>query len=94
MREAREPMNGHAACCESATTAASGAAHWLGLAAAPTFAAMAMLTATAGSEKMALICTSPQGLSWLGGMVPMYFLMSGFHLAPWLKLVAKWRLGR
>jgi len=24
----------------------------------------------------------------LGGMVPMYLLMSAFHSAPWLKLIA------
>jgi hypothetical protein len=29
----------------------------------------------------------------LGGMVPMYLLMSAFHLAPWLKLVSSRRSG-
>ncbi len=72
---------------------ALGVADWLSLAAAPTFAIMAMLVAVAGPGKMALVCTTSQGLSWLGGMVPMYLLMSGFHLAPWLRLVAKWRRG-
>jgi hypothetical protein len=28
-----------------------------------------------------------QGTSPLSGMVPMYLLMSAFHLAPWLKLI-------
>ena len=72
----------------------ANAANWLSLAAAPTFAAMAMLTGVIGSGRVALICTAPTGLSWLAGMVPMYLLMSGFHLAPWLTLVAKWRQGR
>jgi hypothetical protein len=26
-------------------------------------------------------------------MVPMYLLMSAFHLAPWLRLIANWRGG-
>jgi hypothetical protein len=36
---------------------------------------------------------SMTGVSQLGGMVPMYLLMSAFHLAPWLKLVAGRRSG-
>jgi hypothetical protein len=24
-------------------------------------------------------------------MVPMYALMSGFHLTPWMKLISRWR---
>lgn len=70
-----------------------GAANWLSLAAAPTFAVMAMLTGIVWPARMPLICMAAQGLSWLGGMVPMYLLMSGFHLAPWLRLVAQWRRG-
>ncbi len=77
----------------TAATTAMGVADWLSLAAAPTFAIMAMLTGVVGPAKMPLICTASQELSWLGGMVPMYLLMSGFHLAPWLRLVAKWRRG-
>ena len=72
----------------------TSAADWLRLAAAPTFAAMAMLTGVIGSEKIALVCMTSNGLSWLSGMVPMYLLMSAFHLAPWLTLVANWRQGR
>jgi hypothetical protein len=33
------------------------------------------------------------GASPLGGMVPMYLLMSAFHLAPWLKLISRRRIG-
>lgn len=62
-----------------------GLADWLGLAAAPTFATMALLTAAYGGHDM--MCMS--GTSVLGGMVPMYLLMAGFHLAPWLRLVAR-----
>jgi hypothetical protein len=65
------------------------AADWLSLAAAPTFAIMAVLTATTGSADM--ICTTMPDAFPIGGMVPMYLLMSGFHLAPWLRLAAGWR---
>ena len=68
-----------------ANVIALGAANWLSLAAAPTFAIMALLTAVLGGEPDAL-CAAMQGTSPLTGMVPMYLLMSAFHLAPWLKL--------
>jgi len=63
-----------------------GAADWLSLAAAPTFAGMALLSAILGSGGM--ICAAgPEGASLLTGMVPMYMLMSAFHAAPWLRLL-------
>jgi hypothetical protein len=68
-----------------------GAADWLGLAAAPTFAIMALLTGFLGGGKMAMICGTAQEPSSIGGMVPMYLLMSGFRSAPWLKLFANRR---
>lgn len=61
-------------------------ADWLSLAAAPTFAIMALLTAATGSADM--ICMTTPDAFPIGGMVPMYLLMSGFHLAPWLRLAA------
>lgn len=64
-----------------------GAADWLCLAAAPTFAIMALLTAAYDGQDMT--CMSGPGASMLSGMVPMYLLMAAFHLAPWLRLVAK-----
>ena len=69
------------------SAAARKAADGLYLAAAPTFAAMALLTGLLGSGLPDPLC-STAGASPLGGMVPMYWLMSGFHLAPWLKLIA------
>ena len=70
-------------------TVFAGAAEWLSLAATPTFAAMALLTGVLGAEKMAMICGGTQQPVGLGGMAPMYWLMSAVHLAPWLKLIAK-----
>lgn len=68
--------------------AALGAAGWLGLAAAPTFAVMALLSCAPG-EDVDMMCSAAHGASPLGGMVPMYALMSAFHLAPWLKLISR-----
>jgi hypothetical protein len=73
---------------EPDATIAASLAKWLRLAAAPTFALMALLTALVGGGDMAMICRSgPASLS-LGGMAPMYLLMSAFHSPPWLKLMA------
>lgn len=58
-------------------------ARWLSLGAAPTFAAMALLAAMAPAD---MICGAMQEPFSLQGMVPMYALMSAFHLAPWLRL--------
>ena len=65
--------------------AARRVANGLYLAAAPTFATMALLTGALGSADA--LC-STAGASPLGGMVPMYLLMSTFHLAPWMKLIS------
>jgi hypothetical protein len=67
---------------------ALGAAHWLCLAATPTFAIMALLTAVGGGGPHDLFCAAAQEASPLSGMVCMYLLMSAFHSAPWLKLVS------
>jgi hypothetical protein len=61
---------------------------WLGLAAAPTFAAMAILTGVAGADAD-VMCSAAHGASSLGGMAPMYALMSAFHAAPWVKLMSR-----
>ena len=59
----------------------------LALAASPTFAAMALLTAILGGGPLEMFCAAARG-SPLGGMATMYLLMSAFHAAPWLKLIA------
>jgi hypothetical protein len=65
----------------------TGTRDWLGLAAAPTFAIMALLTGGLGRGQMAAMCLTAPDASPLGGMAAMYLLMSTFHLTPWLKLV-------
>lgn len=69
-----------------------GAVDLLCLAAAPTFAIMALLTVVLGGGQMSMIC-STQDASPLSGMVPMYLLMSVFHSAPWLRMVSNYRGG-
>ena len=58
---------------------------WMALAAAPSFAFMAAFTGIQGGGGH--MCSAASHTSTLGGMVPMYLLMSAFHLTPWLKLV-------
>jgi hypothetical protein len=70
--------------------AALVAADFLYLAAAPTFAIVALLTGIFGGGSPDALCSSASPLS---GMVPMYLLMSAFHTAPWLKLIAGRRSG-
>jgi hypothetical protein len=72
---------------------ALGAAGWLSLAAAPTFAMMALLTGVLGGGPSDTLCSVAQGASPLGRMAAMYLLMGVFHLAPWLKLVSTRRSG-
>lgn len=66
------------------------AADVLALAAAPSFAVMALLSAVLGGGQAEMICSAAHA-SRLGGMVPMYLLMSTFHLTPWLRLMVRWR---
>jgi hypothetical protein len=70
---------------ESDRAATLGAAEWLCLAAAPTFAIMALLTAVPVSGPPEMLCSAASPLS---GMAPMYLMMSAFHSAPWLKLIS------
>jgi hypothetical protein len=64
------------------------AADWLALAAAPTFAIMALAAGALGGGPPDTLCATVQDASPLSGMVPMYLLMSAFHLAPWLRLIS------
>ncbi len=71
-----------------------GIADWLCLAAAPTFAVMALITIVLESGPAAMLCSAAPGASVLTGMAPMYLLMSAFHAVPWLKLIASRRRRR
>jgi hypothetical protein len=68
--------------------AVSGAAGWLGLAATPTFAVMALWTGLSGDQPD-MLCMGMQGASPLSGMALMYALMGAFHAAPWLRLLSR-----
>jgi hypothetical protein len=76
---------------EGGNAAALGAADWLCLAAAPTFAIMALLTGLLGAGPPDMLCSAAQEGSPLSGMAPMYLLMSAFHSTPWLKLISSRR---
>ncbi len=57
------------------------AAGWLGLAAAPAFALMAVLTAVAGGGRADMLCSAAP-TSALGEMAAMYALMARFTPRP------------
>jgi len=63
----------------------------LSLAAAPTFAVMALLSALPGGGPLEALCSGAHDASPLTGMTAMYVLMSAFHSAPWLKLISRLR---
>jgi hypothetical protein len=66
---------------------APGAAGWLGLTAAPTFAVMALWTGLFGGQPD-ILCMATRDSSPMSGMTVMYLLMSAFHLSPWLKRIS------
>jgi hypothetical protein len=66
-----------------------GVADWLSLAAAPTFAGMALLSAILGGSPRDGLCAAGSEMSLLTGMVPMYVLMSAFHATPWIRLLRR-----
>ena len=74
-------------------TAPIGAAGWLSTGGRTDLRAiMALMTAVLGGGASEALC-SRGGASPLSGMIPMYLLMSAFHAAPWLKLIASRRSG-
>lgn len=75
------------------TSRLHGIADRLCLAASPIFAVMAVATALSPPSDM-LCMAARDGLhlgGLLGGMVPMYILMSGLHAGPWLRLMSATR---
>ena len=77
----------HPAAGQRRESPKAGADHWLSLAAAPIFAIMALLTGIQEDGMAGMLCSAAPA-SPLSGMVPMYVLMSAFHLAPWLRLIS------
>jgi hypothetical protein len=67
---------------------AASAVNALALAAAPTFALLALSTAFAG-DRSDMLCMSMRDASPLNGMTLMYALMSAFHATPWLNLISR-----
>jgi hypothetical protein len=72
---------------DALAAAVHGLAGWLRLAAMPTYTFMALFIAVFGESPKDMFCMAMHA-SPLSGMVVMYMLMSVFHSAPWLKLVA------
>jgi hypothetical protein len=73
--------------------AAPGAVSWLCLAAAPTFAIMALVSGLHSGSQHDILCAAGDHASPLSGMVPMYLLMSAFHSPPWLRFISRRRNG-
>ena len=81
-------MHHHDACPPAGSASAPGAAGWLTLAAAPTFALMALWSAATSGPPDVFCVQHGQAL---GGMTAMYLLMSAFHVVPWLRLIGRGR---
>jgi hypothetical protein len=64
---------------------AAGIAGWLSLAAAPTFAIMALLTTIGQAD---IICSAVADVFPFDDMTTMYLLMSTFHLPAWLRFIS------
>jgi len=69
-------------------TSVTSVSRFLSLAAAPTFAVMALTIGLHGDSAPDVLCSAALR-SPFGGMVPMYLLMSVFHSPPWLKLISR-----
>ncbi|TPI32941.1 hypothetical protein FJW08_07100 [Mesorhizobium sp. B3-2-1] len=82
----------HSGIGSAENAAPRGIADWLCLAAAPTFAVMALVSCLQGGDgTMLCMGANPSPLAGpiLTGMPAMYLLMSAFHLAPWLRAISR-----
>ena len=69
-------------------TGTRSAADIVCLAAAPTFAVMALLRCLPAGNPHEMMCSVMRHAAPLNGMTWMYLLMSAFHSVPWLKLIS------
>ena len=76
--------------CAEGGNATPGTTRWLGLAAAPTFAIMALWNGFFSGQPD-MLCIAMQSSSPMNGMTVMYLLMSAFHATPWLRLISSRR---
>ncbi|MCH4542297.1 hypothetical protein DK867_20405 [Ochrobactrum sp. POC9] len=86
MGEADMPMRTVTEKAGSPPEPTSDASSLIGLAATPTFALMAWISAV-GSQDMTM-CSGASTFVPVNDMALMYALMSLFHLTPWMKLFA------
>lgn len=86
MTAARSEADG---VCDGTDHAVPAPGGWLALAATPTFAVMALLTAVPDGDAYPMTCLGEAGASPLHGMTAMYLLMAVFHAAPWLNLASR-----
>lgn len=68
-------------------TLARSAVDAICLAAAPTFAVMALLSCLPSGNPYEPVCSAMRHMAPMTGMAWMYLLMSAFHLPPWLRLI-------
>ncbi len=68
-------------------TLGRGAADAVCLAAAPTFALMALLSCVPSGNPYEPVCSLMRHAAPMHSMAWMYLLMSVFHLPPWLRLL-------
>jgi len=73
----------------STRTFSARALRLLCLAPTPTFALLGLLCAAQEGSLESLVCSAGHGSSPLTGMVSMYLLMSVFHSAPWIRMIAQ-----
>jgi len=70
-------------------TLARGAADGVCLAAAPTFAIMALLSCLPSGSPYEPVCSAMRHAAPMTGMAWMYLLMSAFHLPPWFRRITR-----
>jgi len=92
MSKAQVVAPGHGATPSEVDEAATEAADYIHLAAAPAFAIMAVLIFVLDAGSADTLC-SVALMSPLSGMAPMYLLMTALHTAPSIKMISTRRGG-